>query len=97
MHSGFHGTWANSSGTCRSGQSLASHDGRAAKTKLGVNFDNTGDPDSPGGMEYDRKTGLFWEVSRHLGGCGKRYTQDSRLNSKLLPELVQDWFRAGRG
>ena len=56
-----------------------------------------GDPDCPGGMEYARKTGLFWEVSRHLGGCGKRYTQDSRLNSKLLPELVQDWFRAGRG
>lgn len=30
-----------------------------------------GDPDSPGGMEYDRKTGLFWEVNRHLGVVAK--------------------------
>ena len=55
------------------------------------------DPDSPGGMEYDRKIGLLWKVNRHLGGCGKGQTQDSRLNSRHLPELVQGWFRAGRG
>lgn len=30
-----------------------------------------GDPDSPGGMEYDRKIGLLWKVNRHLGAVAE--------------------------
>ena len=90
-------TWANSSGTCKGGQGLASHDQRAAKTKPGHRLDNTGRPWFPWG------NGVWQENRAVLGGQQASGGSWQRIDPGLQAEfqtptracsgLVQGWER----